>query len=72
MPGCSVAHAHTRMLLPPPTHTHMLLLRPQLINQLDAELGIEKFRAELESTQVLVSFTLTHPHASSRWRRVLL
>jgi len=27
----------------------------QLISQLDAELGIEKFRAELESTQVLVS-----------------
>jgi len=27
----------------------------QLINQLDAELGIEKFRTELESSQVLVS-----------------
>lgn len=30
----------------------------QLISQLDAELGIEKFRAELESTQVLVSLQL--------------
>lgn len=27
----------------------------QLIQQLDEELGIEKFRTELESTQVLVS-----------------
>jgi hypothetical protein len=30
------------------------LLCAQLIQQLDEELGIEKFRAELESTQVLV------------------
>jgi L-fucose isomerase-like protein len=30
------------------------LLLVQLIQQLDEELGIEKFRMELESTQVLV------------------
>lgn len=33
----------------------------QLISQLDVELGIEKFRAELESTQVLVSSALPVP-----------
>jgi hypothetical protein len=42
----------------------MYLGLPQLLEQLDAELGIEKFRAELESSQVLVSL-LTHLCMSS-------
>lgn len=38
---CSCTHARARVLV-------------QLISQLDAELGIEKFRTELESSRVLV------------------
>jgi hypothetical protein len=43
--------AHIR----PMQHSPLFVLPVQLINQLDAELGIEKFRTELESSRVLVS-----------------
>lgn len=40
---------------PPPGSTHHRCLRRlQMLSQLDEELGIEKFRTELESSQVLV------------------
>lgn len=43
-----------------------LLLLLQLISQLDAELGIEKFRTELESSRVLVrQYRLLLCHSSA-------
>jgi hypothetical protein len=39
-------------------HWLLPVLHLQLIQQLDEELGIEKFRTELESTQVLVRRTV--------------